>query len=83
MPRSDVGIAVGSGTDVAVESANIVLVENDPRDMAHLVRLIRKSDWNMQENLLCAAGYKVFTLLLTAGTLAPIGISSPLRWAPC
>ncbi len=74
LTRSDVGIAIGSGTDVAVESADIVLVENDPRDVAHLVRLSRKSYRKMQENLVWAAGYNIFALPLAAGILAPIGI---------
>jgi P-type Cu2+ transporter len=74
LTRSDVGIAIGSGTDVAVESADVVLVENDPRDVAHLVRLSRKSYRKMQENLVWAAGYNVFALPLAAGLLAPIGI---------
>ena len=74
LTRSDVGIAIGSGTDVAVESADIVLVENDPRDVAHLVNLSRKSYRKMQENLVWAAGYNVFALPLAAGVLAPVGI---------
>ncbi len=74
LTRSDVGIAIGSGTDVAVESADVVLVENDPRDVAHLVRLSRKSYRKMQENLVWAAGYNVFALPLAAGILAPIGV---------
>ncbi len=72
--RADVGIAIGSGTDVAVESADVVLVENDPRDVARLVRLSRKSYRKMQENIAWAAGYNVFALPLAAGVLAPIGI---------
>ncbi len=74
LTRSDVGIAIGSGTDVAVESADVVLVENDPRDVVSLVRLSRKSYRKMQENLVWAAGYNVFALPLAAGILAPIGI---------
>ncbi|WP_409348406.1 heavy metal translocating P-type ATPase [Natronorarus salvus] len=74
LTRADVGIAIGSGTDVAVESADVVLVENDPRDVAHLVRLSRKSYRKMQENLVWAAGYNVFALPLAAGILAPIGV---------
>ncbi|THE66750.1 heavy metal translocating P-type ATPase [Salinadaptatus halalkaliphilus] len=74
LTRSDVGIAIGSGTDVAVESADVVLVENDPRDVAHLVQLSRESYRKMQENLVWAAGYNVFALPLAAGVLAPIGI---------
>ncbi|WIV66785.1 heavy metal translocating P-type ATPase [Natrialbaceae archaeon AArc-T1-2] len=74
LTRSDVGIAIGSGTDVAVESAEVVLVENDPRDVAHLVRLSTKSYRKMQENLVWAAGYNVFALPLAAGVLAPVGV---------
>ncbi|WP_254864344.1 heavy metal translocating P-type ATPase [Halovivax gelatinilyticus] len=74
LTRADVGIAIGSGTDVAVESADVVLVENDPRDVAHLVQLSRKSYRKMRENLVWAAGYNVFALPLAAGVLAPVGI---------
>ncbi|ELY55039.1 heavy metal translocating P-type ATPase [Natronolimnohabitans innermongolicus] len=74
LTRSDVGIAIGSGTDVAVESADVVLVENDPRDVASLVRLSKKSYRKMQENIVWAAGYNVFALPLAAGILAPVGL---------
>ncbi|MFC7137705.1 heavy metal translocating P-type ATPase [Halobaculum litoreum] len=74
LTRADVGIAIGSGTDVAVESAGVVLVENDPRDVVSLVRLSRKSYRKMQENLVWAAGYNVFALPLAAGILAPVGV---------
>jgi Cu2+-exporting ATPase len=74
LTRSDVGIAIGSGTDVAVESADVVLVENDPRDVASLVKLSRKSYRKMQENIAWAAGYNVIALPLAAGLLAPVGI---------
>ncbi|APX97814.1 heavy metal translocating P-type ATPase [Natronorubrum daqingense] len=74
LTRSDVGIAIGSGTDVAVEAADVVLVENDPRDVASLVRLSAKSYRKMQENIVWAAGYNVFALPLAAGILAPVGI---------
>ena len=74
LTRADVGIAIGSGTDVAVESADVVLVENDPRDVARLVRLSMKSYRKMQENIVWAAGYNVFALPLAAGVLAPVGV---------
>jgi Cu2+-exporting ATPase len=74
LTRADVGIAIGSGTDVAVESADVVLVENDPRDVVSLIRLSRKSYRKMQENLVWAAGYNVVALPLAAGILAPIGV---------
>ena len=72
--RADVGIAIGSGTDVAVESADVILVENDPMDVVKLIRLSQASYRKMQENILWAAGYNVFALPLAAGILAPIGI---------
>ena len=74
LTRADVGIAIGSGTDVAVEAGDIVLVENDPLDVVRLVRLSRASYRKMQENLVWATGYNVFALPLAAGVLAPIGI---------
>ncbi|SDM18427.1 Cu2+-exporting ATPase [Halogranum gelatinilyticum] len=74
LTRADVGIAIGSGTDVAVESADVVLVENDPRDVVALVRLSKQSYRKMQENLVWAAGYNVFAVPLAAGILAPVGI---------
>ncbi|MFC7238330.1 heavy metal translocating P-type ATPase [Saliphagus sp. GCM10025317] len=74
LTRADVGIAIGSGTDVAVQSADIVLVQNNPMDVARLVKLSRASYRKMQENLVWAAGYNVFAIPLAAGVLAPIGI---------
>jgi len=74
LTRADVGIAIGSGTDVAVEAADVVLVENDPYDVVKLLRLSRASYRKMQENLVWATGYNVFALPLAAGVLAPIGI---------
>lgn len=72
--RADVGIAIGSGTDVAIESADVILMENDPRDVVALIHLSRRSYRKMQENLVWAAGYNVITLPLAAGILAPVGI---------
>ncbi|MFD1514387.1 heavy metal translocating P-type ATPase [Halomarina rubra] len=74
LARADVGIAIGSGTDVAIESGDIVLVDNDPRDVVRLVRLSAASYRKMQENLVWATGYNVVALPLAAGLLAPIGI---------
>ncbi len=74
LARADVGIAIGSGTDVAVESADVVLVQNNPVDVVRLIILSRKSYRKMQENLVWAAGYNVFAIPLAAGVLAPIGI---------
>ena len=74
LTRADVGIAIGSGTDVAIESGDIILVENNPLDVVRLVRLSKASYRKMQENLVWATGYNVFALPLAAGVLAPIGI---------
>jgi len=74
LTRADVGIAIGSGTDVAIESGDIVLVDNNPLDVVRLVRLSKASYRKMQENLVWAAGYNVFALPLAAGVLAPIGV---------
>jgi Cu2+-exporting ATPase len=72
--RADVGIAIGSGTDVAVESAGIILVKSNPLDVVKVVELSRASYRKMVENLIWAAGYNVVALPLAAGVLAPIGV---------
>jgi Cu2+-exporting ATPase len=74
LTRADVGIAFGSGTDVAVESAGIVLVKSNPLDIVKIVSLSRASYRKMIENLVWATGYNIIALPLAAGVLAPIGI---------
>jgi P-type Cu2+ transporter len=74
LTRADVGIAIGSGTDVAVESAGIVLVQNNPMDVASVIKLSRLSHRKMVQNLWWAAGYNIVAIPLAAGVLAPIGI---------
>ena len=74
LTRADVGIAIGSGTDVALESADIVLVRNDPRDIVAIVRLSRAGYRKMVQNLVWASGYNIVALPLAAGVLAPWGI---------
>ncbi|WP_435333019.1 copper-translocating P-type ATPase [Haloarchaeobius sp. TZWWS8] len=74
LTRADIGIAIGSGTDVAVQSADIILVQNNPLDVVRLVKLSKASYRKMQENLVWAAGYNVFAIPLAAGVLSPIGI---------
>jgi P-type Cu2+ transporter len=74
LTRADVGIAVGAGTDVAVESAGIILVRNNPGDVAKAVRLSQHTYRKMVENLWWATGYNIVALPLAAGILAPIGI---------
>ncbi|MHB8113721.1 MAG: copper-translocating P-type ATPase [Bellilinea sp.] len=74
LTRADVGIAVGSGTDVAVESAGIILVRNNPLDVVKIIKLSQSSYRKMMQNLGWAAGYNVVALPLAAGVLASVGI---------
>ncbi|MDX1664053.1 MAG: heavy metal translocating P-type ATPase, partial [Candidatus Promineifilaceae bacterium] len=74
LTRADVGIAIGSGTDVAVESAGIILVKSNPLDVVNIVELSRASYRKMIENLIWATGYNVVALPLAAGVLAPWNI---------
>jgi Cu2+-exporting ATPase len=74
LTRADVGIAIGSGTDVAIESAGIILVKSNPLDVVKIFKLSRASHRKMIQNLWWAAGYNIFALPLAAGVLAPIGI---------
>lgn len=74
LARADVGIAIGAGTDVAIESAGVVLASNDPRAVLSVLNLSKASYRKMLQNLGWAAGYNVFALPLAAGVLAPIGI---------
>ncbi len=72
--ESDVGIAIGAGTDVAIESADIVLVRSDPRDVAAIVLLARATYRKMVQNLWWATGYNVVAIPLAAGVLYREGI---------
>jgi Cu2+-exporting ATPase len=74
LTRADVGIAIGGGTDVAIESAGIILVRSDPLDVVNIFTLSRASYRKMIQNLWWAAGYNVITLPLAAGVLAHWGI---------
>ena len=74
LTRADVGIAIGSGTDVAIESAGIILVQSNPLDVVKVIELSRASYRKMIQNLLWATGYNVVALPLAAGVLAPMGI---------
>jgi len=74
LTRADVGIAIGSGTDVAIESAGIILVRSNPLDVVNIFALSRATYRKMIQNLLWATGYNVFALPLAAGALAPFGI---------
>jgi len=72
--QADVGVAIGAGTDVAVESADVVLIKNDPRDVAVLIRLSKKTMQKMNQNLVWATGYNVVAIPIAAGVLVPVGI---------
>ena len=72
--QADVGIAIGAGTDVAVESADVVLVRNDPRDVYKVIELSRRTYSKMLQNLVYATGYNAVAIPLAAGVLASQGI---------
>ncbi|MBP6774347.1 MAG: heavy metal translocating P-type ATPase [Gemmatimonadaceae bacterium] len=74
LATADVGIAIGAGTDVAVEAGHIVLVRSDPRDIPRIITLSRASYRKMVQNLWWAAGYNIVAIPLAAGVLAPWGI---------
>ncbi|GAA4673564.1 copper-translocating P-type ATPase [Phytohabitans rumicis] len=75
LARADVGIAIGAGTDVAIESAGVVLASSDPRGVAGVIRLSRASYRKMIQNLGWAAGYNILAIPLAAGVLAWAGIT--------
>ena len=74
LARADVGIAIGAGTDVAIESAGVVLAASDPRAVVSVIRLSRASYTKMVQNLVWATGYNVVAIPLAAGALAWAGI---------
>ena len=74
LAQADLGIAIGAGTNVAIESAGIILVRNDPRDIVKIIRLSRMTYSKMIQNLFWATGYNVLALPLAAGILAFKGI---------
>jgi P-type Cu2+ transporter len=78
LAQADVGIAIGAGTDVAVESAGIVLVRDDPRDVAAAIELSRASHRKMVQNLVWATGYNALAIPVAAGLLAPWGFTLPM-----
>jgi Cu2+-exporting ATPase len=74
---ADVGIAIGAGTDVAVEAGDVVLVRSDPRDVPRIIALSKATYRKMIQNLWWAAGYNIVAIPLAAGVLAPWGIVPP------
>jgi Cu2+-exporting ATPase len=77
LARADVGIAIGAGTDVAIESAGVVLVSDDPRGVVSVRRLSKESYRKMVQNLAWAVGYNVLAIPLAAGALAFAGVVMP------
>jgi len=75
--QADVGIAIGAGTDVAVESAQVVLVRNDPREVAALIRLSQTTVRKMKQNLAWATGYNTLAIPAAAGAFAPLHFVLP------
>jgi len=82
LTQAHVGIAIGAGTDVAVESAEIVLMKNDPMDVVKAISLSRKTNSKMVQNLAWATGYNVFAIPMASGILYPsFGILLRPEWA--
>lgn len=72
--RSDIGIAIGAGTDVAVDSGDVILVKSDPSDIIHFFTLSKRTMRKMVQNLWWSAGYNIVAVPLAAGILASIGL---------
>lgn len=81
LAAADVGIAVGSGTDVAAETADIILVNSDPRDVVKMIDFGKKTYRKMIQNLVWAVGYNVVAIPLAAGILYPTFVLSPAMGA--
>ncbi|MCH7541468.1 heavy metal translocating P-type ATPase [Patescibacteria group bacterium] len=80
LTQAHIGIAIGAGTDVAIESAEIVLVKDDPRDVVKAIRLSQKTNTKMKQNLAWAAGYNLLAIPIAAGILFPFGILLRPEW---
>jgi Cu2+-exporting ATPase len=78
LATADVGVAIGAGTDVAIESAGIVLVRSDPRDVVGAIELSRATYTKMIQNLVWATGYNLVAIPVAAGILTPWGIDLPM-----
>ena len=74
LAQADVGIAIGAGTDVAIETADIILVKSNPQDVAALIRLAKTTYRKMVQNLAWATGYNAIAMPLAAGVMYGFGI---------
>jgi Cu2+-exporting ATPase len=81
LAQADIGIAVGSGTDVAAETADIILVNSDPKDVVQMINFGRVTYRKMRQNLIWAVGYNIVAIPLAAGVLFPYFILSPAMGA--
>ncbi len=77
LAKADIGVAIGTGTDVAIDSADVVLVNSNPIDIINFLKLAKNTQKKTVENLWWGAGYNIIALPLAAGVLAPIGILLP------
>lgn len=74
LARADIGVAIGAGTDVAIDSADVILVKSDPADVLHFLTLAKRTQRKMVQNIWWGAGYNIVAIPLAAGVLAPIGL---------
>ncbi len=74
LSQADIGVAIGAGTDVAIESAGIILMKNDPRDVVKIIRLSKSTYQKMVQNLIWATGYNIVAIPLAAGAFAAWGL---------
>jgi Cu2+-exporting ATPase len=75
LAMADVGVAIGAGTQVAIDSADVILTQSDPGDIEAFIELATKTTSKMKQNLIWGAGYNIFAIPIAAGILAPIGIT--------
>lgn len=80
LAQANVGIAIGAGTSVAIESAEVVLVKSNPADIVKTINLARKTNSKMKQNLAWATGYNLFAIPLAAGVLYPWGFTLRPEW---
>lgn len=80
LTQADIGIAIGAGTDVAIQSAEVILVKDNPSEVVKLVKLSKETKNKMRQNLWWAAGYNIIAIPVAAGILYPIGITLRPEW---